>query len=110
MRKKLNTEELKNELKKFKGQKLCVATEYLESSIELYMPEAYYLDDVDVVDADEGFGRDYSLAFYINNTRFGIPFRNIESAELSEVEGRAWVTFKIVLSNGDVYRFGNATD
>ena len=109
---KLNLQEIKDEFRKLKGTKLTVATEYLESSIELYVPEAYYLDDadVDVIDADEGFGRDYSLAFYINNVRFGIPFENIETIEKSEVKGRAWVTFKITLSNGDVYRVGNATD
>ena len=93
------------------GTTLKLTTEFMESSIELNA-KVYYLTESaeDEAYADEGFGGEYSLAFYNDSMTFGLPFEHIVDIRKIEVAEKGWVSFEIRMYNGDVYRVGNATD
>ena len=101
-------------LAKTAGTHINVATEYLESSIE-FNATVYYLtegteesvDEEANVIVDDGFGRDYSLAFYNNDMIFGIPFEHINDVRKGECPENGWFLYTIYMDNGDVYRVGN---
>ena len=95
-------------LAKTAGTPLQLATEFMESSIEFNATVKYLMEDEAY--ADEGFGGDYSLAFYNDSMTFGLPFEHIVDIRKIEVAEKGWVSFEIRMYNGDVYRVGNATD
>ena len=111
----LKMAEMIETLAKTAGTHIHVATEYLESSIE-FNATVYYLtegteesvDEEANVIVDDGFGRDYSLAFYNNDMIFGIPFEHINDVQKGECPEKGWFLYTIYMDNGDVYRVGNA--
>ena len=107
----LKIAEMINTLAKTAGTPIYLTTEYLESSIEInavvhYMTEAAGEEVASM--ADEGFGGDYSLAFYNNDMIFGIPFEHIEDIHKRQITEKRWFLYVIRMDNGDIYRIGNS--
>lgn len=109
--KEITVKELIEGLSQTVGTTLQLATEFRESTIELNARVYYLTEDAeDKAMMDEGFERDYSIAFYNEKMSFGIPLERIAVIEKGEVEGRDWFQYTITLYNGDVYRVGNVNE
>ena len=107
-KKEITTKEFIEYLEQTAGTPHMLGTEYMESTIELNAKVYYLTEDAeDKAMMDEGFERDYSIAFYNDKMSFGIPLERIAVVEKGEVEGKDWVLFVITLFNGDVYRVSN---